>query len=66
MAPVVRGVLLRAALFLVPASVLWALLALVANRQLGLGAAGYGLLLAALGTGAFLSPSLRAQLDTNG
>ncbi|MBV9357583.1 MAG: MFS transporter [Chloroflexi bacterium] len=68
-APVVRRVLLRAALFLVPASVLWALLALVASQQLGLGAAGYGLLLGALGAGAiagaFLLPSLRARLDTN-
>ncbi len=68
-APVVRRVLLRAALFLVPASVLWALLALVANQQLGLGAAGYGLLLGALGVGAivgvFALPSLRARLDTN-
>jgi MFS family permease len=68
-APVVRRVLLRAALFLVPASVLWALLALVANQQLGLGAAGYGLLLGALGAGAivgvFVLPPLRARLDTN-
>ena len=36
-APVVRRILLRAALFLVPASALWALLPLVASRRLGLG-----------------------------
>src|SRR5437660_5051644 len=51
-APVVRRILVRSALFLVPASALWALLPLVANEQLGLGANGYGLLLGALGVGA--------------
>jgi MFS family permease len=68
-APVVRRILLRSALFLVPASVLWALLPLIASRQLGLGASGYGLLLGALGVGAiagaFLLPWLRARLSNN-
>jgi len=50
--PVVRRILLRATLFLVPGTALWALLPLIANRQLGMGASGYGLLLAALGIGA--------------
>jgi MFS family permease len=50
--PVVRRILLRAALFLVPGTALWALLPLVANRRLGMGSSGYGLLLAALGVGA--------------
>jgi MFS family permease len=50
--PVVRRILLRAALFLVPGTALWALLPLVANRRLGMGSSGYGLLLAALGIGA--------------
>lgn len=49
---VVRRVLLRAVLFLVPGSALWALLPLVASRRLGMGAGGYGLLLGALGVGA--------------
>src|SRR6266568_2153188 len=40
-APVVRRILLRSALFLTPASVLWALLPLVASEQLGLGPVGY-------------------------
>jgi hypothetical protein len=53
-APVVRRILLRAALFLVPASALWALLPLVATRRLGLGSGGYGLLLAALGVGSLI------------
>ncbi|GIJ71929.1 MFS transporter [Virgisporangium ochraceum] len=50
--PVVRRILLRASLFLVPGTTLWALLPLVANKQLGMGSSGYGLLLAALGIGA--------------
>ena len=53
-APVVRRILLRAVLFLVPASALWALLPLIATRRLGLGSGGYGLLLASLGIGSIL------------
>jgi hypothetical protein len=64
-----RRFLLRAALFLVPASALWALLPLVATQRLGLGAGGYGLLLASLGLGAvvgsFMLPRLRARLSSN-
>ena len=64
-APVVRRILLRAALFLVPGSALWALLPLIATRRLGLGAGGYGVLLGALGVGAvggaFILPQIRAQ-----
>ena len=52
--PIVRRILLRATLFLVPASALWALLPLIASQRLGQGAAGYGLLLAALGAGAVI------------
>lgn len=67
--PVVRRVLLRSALFLVPASSLWALLPLVATRRLGQGAGGYGLLLGALGAGAvagsFALGRARARLSTN-
>ncbi|WP_255509957.1 MFS transporter [Micromonospora sp. AP08] len=50
--PVVRRILLRTALFVVPGSALWALLPLVASRRLHMSASGYGLLLAALGVGA--------------
>jgi predicted MFS family arabinose efflux permease/quinol monooxygenase YgiN len=68
-APVVRRMLFRAALFLVPGSVLWALLPLIATERLGLGASGYGLLLGALGigavAGAFILPTLRATLAPN-
>ncbi len=50
--PVIRTILLRFASFVVPAGAIWALLPLIASRQLGLGAGGYGLLFAALGAGA--------------
>ncbi|MEV6493709.1 MFS transporter, partial [Actinoplanes sp. NPDC051633] len=50
--PVVRRILLRLATFMAPACAVWALLPLIASRQLGLGADGYGLLFAALGVGA--------------
>jgi len=69
-APVVRRILFRAALFLVPASALWALLPLVASRRLGLGSSGYGLLLGALGAGAiagvFVLSKVRARLPATG
>ena len=68
-APVVRRILLRAALFLIPASVLWTLLPLVATQRLGLGADGYGLLLGALGAGAvagaLILPRFRARISAN-
>ena len=68
-APVVRRILLRAALFLVPASALFALLPLIASHRLGLGSGGYGLLLAALGvgaiTGALVLPRIRERLSAN-
>jgi predicted MFS family arabinose efflux permease len=68
-APVVQRILLRSALFLVPATVLWALLPLVATQQLRLGAAGYGVLLGAVGAGAvagaLILPRFRARISSN-
>lgn len=68
--PVVRRILLRASLFLVPASALWGLLPLVASRRLGLGPSGYGLLLGALGVGAIVGATVmtrvRAKFSANG
>jgi MFS family permease len=68
-APVVQRILLRAALFLVPGSALWALLPLIATRRLALGSEGYGVLLGALGVGAiggaFILPQIRARLSAN-
>jgi MFS family permease len=52
--PVVRRILLRFATFVWPACAVWALLPLIASRQLGLRADGYGLLFAALGFGAVI------------
>jgi MFS family permease len=66
--PVVRRLLLRSALFVLPGTALWALLPLVANRRLGLGSGGYGLLLAALGIGAVAGavalPRIAARVST--
>ena len=68
-APVVRRILLRSALFLLPASALWSLLPLIASRRLALGADGYGLLLGALGVGAIagvvILPRARSRLSIN-
>lgn len=61
-APGVRRVLLRVALFVGPASALWALLAVVASQRLGLGPGGYGMLLGALGAGAVLGALAMARL----
>src|SRR5690606_3454622 len=52
--PVVRRILFRAALFILPASALWGLLPVVASSGLGLSSPGYGLMLGALGAGAVL------------
>ena len=68
--PVVRRLLLRAMLFVMPGMALWALLPLIANRRLGLGPAGYGALFGALGVGAIFAVlilgRLRSRLMTNG
>jgi MFS family permease/quinol monooxygenase YgiN len=65
--PVIRRILLTAALFSIPASAIWALLPVVASHRLGLGAGGYGVLLGALGVGAVggavALPRLRAGLS---
>jgi hypothetical protein len=61
-APVVRRIMLRAALFLIPASSLFALLPLVASQRLGLGSSGYGVLLAALGAGAIAGALVLARI----
>ena len=67
--PVVRRILLRAVLFTVPGAALWALLPVIANQHLGLGADGYGALFAALGAGAVVGalvlPPVASRLSTN-
>lgn len=63
-------VLLRAAVFFLFASSVWALLPLVARRMLGGTAGFYGVMLGAVGAGAILGalllPRLRQRLDTDG
>lgn len=65
--PTTRRILLRLALFVAPATAIWALLPLIASRRLGMAADGYGLLLGALGigavAGAFALPWLRSRLS---
>lgn len=67
-ASLIRRILLRSALFALPASALWALLPVTAQR-LGVGSGGYGLLLGALGVGAvagiFLLPLARKRFSDN-
>jgi MFS family permease len=68
--PVVRRILLRLAAFIAPACAVWALLPLIASRQLGLDADGYGLLFAALGLGAVIGAlglgRVKRHLSSNG
>src|SRR5207244_7932428 len=68
--PVVRRILLRFATFMAPACAVWALLPLIASRQLGLDADGYGLLFAALGLGAVIGALclgwVKQHLSSNG
>ncbi|MEV4349616.1 MFS transporter [Actinoplanes sp. NPDC049596] len=67
--PVVRRILTRIVLFVVPGAVVWGLLPLVAHEELHMGASGYGILLAALGVGAIagalLMPRIRQRLSPN-
>jgi MFS family permease len=67
--PVVRTILSRFAVFIFPAAAVWALLPLIASRQLGLTASGYGILFAALGAGAITAAlglgRVKQQLSSN-
>ena len=66
--PALQAVLVRAAVFIIGASALWALLPLVARHELHLSAAGYGMLLGCFGfggiTGAALLPRIKQTLST--
>ena len=67
--PVIRRIMLRATMFVIPAMALWALLPLIASEHLGQGADGFGLLFAALGTGAVLGALVLRRattISTNG
>jgi predicted MFS family arabinose efflux permease len=66
-APVLRSVLVRTVAFFTFASAGWALLPLVARRELGLGPGGYGIMLACIGLGAICGaivlPRLRKHFN---
>lgn len=68
-APALQVVLVRALAYFLFASALWALLPVVARRELGLDALGYGVLLTALGcgavAGALLLPWVRRRVPVN-
>ncbi|STQ64835.1 H+ Antiporter protein [Gordonia bronchialis] len=64
-APIVRRILLRSALFAVPASALWALLPLVVAHSFHLGSTGYGLVLGVLGIGALIGVALMPWVRTH-
>ncbi|WP_318377200.1 MFS transporter [Enterobacter sp.] len=66
-APVLRNVLVRTVAFFVFGSAGWALLPLVARRELGLGPGGYGIMLGCIGVGAvcgaLLLPRMRKSFN---
>ncbi|HJY82777.1 MAG TPA: MFS transporter [Candidatus Binatia bacterium] len=57
-APALQALLMRAGVFILGGSALWALLPLLAQNQLGLDASGYGVLLGCLGVGAVAGAAL--------
>jgi MFS family permease len=67
--PVVRRMLLRVFLFVLPGAAIWALLPVVADELLDSGSTGFGLLLGSLGFGAVLGaavlPRVVARLSAN-
>jgi MFS family permease len=62
-APPLRAVLMRTGAFIIGASALWAVMPLIARDELGLGATGYGVLLAFFGGGAVVGGSLLPHWD---
>jgi MFS family permease len=64
-----QTVLIRTAIFFLFGNALWALLPVIGRHELGMSAAGYGLLLGALGIGAILGalslPRLRSKFSSD-
>jgi predicted MFS family arabinose efflux permease len=60
--PMLLALIVRAIVFIFPAGSLWAVLPLVARQRLGLGSAGYGLLLGCVGVGALIAATLGPAL----
>lgn len=67
--PAFRGLLRRALAYFPWAAALWALLPLIARREMGLSAGGYGLVMGSMGLGAvlaaFMMPRLRRKFSLN-
>jgi MFS family permease len=61
-APALQAVLVRTAAFIIGASAIWAVLPILARWGLGMGAAGYGGLLAAFGAGATIAGAILPRL----
>jgi MFS family permease len=65
--PALLALMARAVAFIFPAGAIWALLPLLARHRLGLGSAGYGLLLACVGVGALAAatfgPAVRRRFS---
>lgn len=68
--PAVLRILSRSLMFLLPASVMWALLPLIGRKAMGLSSGGYGMLVGSVGLGAIavigLMPRLKSRLGTEG
>ena len=68
-APSLRAVVIRTGVFILFGSALWALLPVLARRELGLSSIEYGILLGCLGTGAVAGaiflPAVRARCSTD-
>lgn len=62
-APALQAVLVRTGVFTLGASALWALLPVIARRELGLDATGFGIVLGSLGMGAIGAALLLAHLQ---
>ncbi len=67
--PAFRGVLRRALAFFPWAAAMWALLPLIARKEMGLSAGGYGMVVGSMGLGAvlaaFMMPRLRRKFSLN-
>jgi predicted MFS family arabinose efflux permease len=65
--PLLLALIVRSIAFIFLASAVWALLPSIARQRLGLGSAGYGLLLGCVGVGAMIAatfgPALRNKLE---
>ena len=62
--PVVRRIMLRAILFVIPSMALYALLPLIASQHLGLEADGFGALFGAFGVGAIVGALVLGRVGT--